>query len=47
MCREREVTKFLYAEDPPESFQEFRLKLIGLTKAAANYFEKLVRALDY
>ncbi|KAB2628055.1 E3 ubiquitin-protein ligase ARI8 [Pyrus ussuriensis x Pyrus communis] len=37
-CAERERER--------ESFQEFRLKLIGLTKVTGNYFEKLVRALE-
>ncbi|XP_077227066.1 putative E3 ubiquitin-protein ligase ARI8 [Tasmannia lanceolata] len=46
-CAEKELQVYLEAEGPSKDFNEFRTKLAGLTSVTRNYFENLVRALEY
>ncbi|XP_071713866.1 probable E3 ubiquitin-protein ligase ARI8 [Rutidosis leptorrhynchoides] len=45
-CAEKELQTYLNAEGPSKEFNEFRMKLAGLTSVTRNYFENLVRALE-
>ncbi|GAA0140292.1 ubiquitin-protein ligase [Lithospermum erythrorhizon] len=45
-CAEKELQGYLNAEGPSKEFNEFRMKLAGLTSVTKNYFENLVRALE-
>ncbi|KAI3853892.1 hypothetical protein MKW98_005515 [Papaver atlanticum] len=45
-CAEKELQTYLNAEGPSEGFNDFKLKLAGLTSVTRNYFENLVRALE-
>ncbi|XP_076934844.1 putative E3 ubiquitin-protein ligase ARI8 isoform X1 [Bidens hawaiensis] len=46
-CAEKELQCYLNVEDAPsKDFNEFRMKLAGLTSVTRNYFENLVRALE-
>ncbi|CAH2059885.1 unnamed protein product [Thlaspi arvense] len=46
-CAEMESKPFVIkAEDPLNKFNDFRTKLIGLTKVTKTYFENLVKALE-
>ncbi|KAF5175750.1 E3 ubiquitin-protein ligase arih1 [Thalictrum thalictroides] len=45
-CAEKEIEVHLNAEAPSEEFNEFRIKLAGLTTVTRNYFENLVQALE-
>ncbi|CAH2057692.1 unnamed protein product [Thlaspi arvense] len=47
-CADQELKSFVNeAEDPSKSFNDFRRKLIGLTKVTKTYFENLVEVLEY
>lgn len=42
-----ELNHFVYeTKDPSKNFDEFRRKLVGLTKVTKTYFENLVKALE-
>ncbi|KAJ8762183.1 hypothetical protein K2173_007337 [Erythroxylum novogranatense] len=43
---EKELAMFIQSVKPGDEFNEFRCKLLGLTKVTKNYFENLVRALE-
>ncbi|CAA7026476.1 unnamed protein product [Microthlaspi erraticum] len=45
-CVEKELEVFEVAECPSEDFNQFRTKLIGLTRITKTYFENLVKALE-
>lgn len=45
-CAEKELQSYLNSEGPSKDFNEFRMKLAGLTSVTRNYFENLVRALE-
>ncbi|KAI3955541.1 hypothetical protein MKW98_028486 [Papaver atlanticum] len=45
-CAEQELKSYLQENDATEGFDNFRLKLLGLTKSTQTYFENLVRALE-
>ncbi|KAJ9546096.1 hypothetical protein OSB04_025803 [Centaurea solstitialis] len=45
-CAEKELQGYLNVEGPSKDFNEFRMKLAGLTSVTRNYFENLVRALE-
>lgn len=45
-CAEKELQTYLNGEGPSKDFDEFRMKLAGLTSVTRNYFENLVRALE-
>ncbi|CAH1446499.1 unnamed protein product [Lactuca virosa] len=45
-CAEKELQTHLNVESPSKDFNEFRMKLAGLTSVTRNYFENLVRALE-
>lgn len=45
-CAEKELQIYLNGEGPSKDFNEFRMKLAGLTSVTRNYFENLVRALE-
>lgn len=44
-CAEKELQTYLTG-GPSKDFNEFRMKLAGLTSVTRNYFENLVRALE-
>lgn len=46
-CAEKELQGYLNVDKgPSKDFNEFRMKLAGLTSVTRNYFENLVRALE-
>ncbi|XP_076928335.1 putative E3 ubiquitin-protein ligase ARI8 isoform X2 [Bidens hawaiensis] len=45
-CAEKELYSYLNVDGPSKDFNEFRMKLAGLTSVTRNYFENLVRALE-
>ncbi|KAL8253346.1 hypothetical protein R6Q59_037039 [Mikania micrantha] len=45
-CAEKELYGYLNVDGPSKDFNEFRMKLAGLTSVTRNYFENLVRALE-
>lgn len=45
-CAEKELEDYLREEEPFDTFNEYRIKLAGLTTVTKNYFENLVRALE-
>ncbi|GLJ47793.1 hypothetical protein SUGI_1009410 [Cryptomeria japonica] len=45
-CAEEELQPFIASEKPPKEFEEFRSRLINLTKVTAQYFQNLVKALE-
>ncbi|XP_076954378.1 putative E3 ubiquitin-protein ligase ARI8 [Bidens hawaiensis] len=45
-CAEKELYSYLNGDGPSKDFNEFRMKLAGLTSVTRNYFENLVRALE-
>ena len=46
-CAEEELQHFVdETDDPSTDFDDFRKKLIGLTKVTKTYFENLVKALE-
>lgn len=45
-CAEKELQGYLNVDGPSKDFNEFRMKLAGLTSVTRNYFENLVRALE-
>ncbi|KAG4985027.1 hypothetical protein JHK82_032626 [Glycine max] len=45
-CTDKELSEFLHASEPKNTFDDFRLKLMKLTNVSKTYFENLVRALE-
>ncbi|TKY67742.1 E3 ubiquitin-protein ligase ARI7 [Spatholobus suberectus] len=45
-CVQKELSEFLYANEPKSTFNVFRIKLIDLTSSTKNYFENMLKALE-
>ncbi|GLJ47795.1 hypothetical protein SUGI_1009440 [Cryptomeria japonica] len=45
-CAEEELQVFIASQKPPEEFKEFRMRLVTLKNATAQYFQNLVKALE-
>lgn len=45
-CAEKELDDYLKEEKHSDTFNQYRIKLAGLTAVTKNYFENLVRALE-